>query len=113
MSEKKYKIKEKRIINGVVKYRCNKCGYWLKEDEFVKKSCASNGLSNICKCCKKSYVKKPNSNSGLIGLYLWNCEHCKKDFTSKSPVAVFCSKSCRQKDFYRKNKNKDTKSNTN
>lgn len=34
------------------------------------------------------------------------CKECGKDFEPKNPKGIFCSLSCRQKD-YRKNKNKE------
>lgn len=98
--------KEIRIIDGVKKLRCSKCKYLYSFDEFSNNKRTSTGKVSCCKYCRKSvYDNKRNvpSNTGIIGLFRYICECCKKEFTTKKSNRVYCTPKCRKHDWYLKN----------
>ena len=103
--------REVYIINGVKKLRCSICKYKLPFEEFDKNSRTSTGRSSYCKVCRKSKYdskRKAQSNSGIIGIFLYQCEYCKRDFTTKRSNKVFCSDKCRKRDWYERNEQTKT-----
>jgi uncharacterized protein YbaR (Trm112 family) len=98
--------KKKEIINN--KLKCSKCNYWLPVEEFDNDKNTSTGKSSYCKVCRrKSHYdvkrRKQEYNSGLIGLYLFKCEQCGNDFTTKKSNKIYCSPKCRKRAWYEQN----------
>lgn len=101
------KKREVRTINGVKKLRCSACKYWLDFDEFGTCKSTSTGKKSYCKICAKSKYdskrRKQEFNSGVIGLYLFECDHCHKEFTTKKSNKIYCSDKCRKRAWYEQN----------
>jgi hypothetical protein len=93
-------------INGLKKLKCSICKYKLPFEDYDNDSRTSTGKSSYCKVCRKSkYDDKRNvpSNSGIIGLFLYQCPVCKLDFTTKKSNKTYCTDKCRKRDWYIKN----------
>ncbi|WP_373074009.1 hypothetical protein [Sulfurimonas sp.] len=96
---------KKQIVNG--KLKCSKCAYWLPTCEYGKSAHSSTGYRSCCKVCQKHYYdsrrRKIEFNSGIIGLYKFDCDHCKKEFVTKKSSKVYCSDKCRKRAWYEAN----------
>jgi len=99
------------IINGIEKLKCSNCKYKLPFEDFDKDTKNSTGKSSYCKVCRKSKYdskRKTPSNSGIIGVFLYQCDQCGNDFTTKKSNKCFCSDKCRKRYWYENNEQTST-----
>lgn len=102
---------KRQIIDG--KLKCSSCKYNLPLKDFDNDARTSTGKKAYCKVCRKSKydskrIKIPY-NSGIIGVYLYKCEQCKHDFTTRKSNKVYCTDKCRKRGWYEKNEQKKEK----
>jgi len=102
---------KREIVNN--KLKCSKCPYWLPLDDFHNCKESPVGKKAYCKVCSRNYDKKRRGtklpfNSGIIGVYLFKCEHCKQDFITKKANKTFCSSKCRKRFWYEQNQQTET-----
>jgi len=95
----------------IKKIKCSKCKYWLPLTEFYKDKNTSTGKKSYCKACYKAHYgskRKTKSNTDVIGVFYFNCVQCGIGFSTTKSNKVFCSDTCKKRNWYEQNRQTET-----
>jgi hypothetical protein len=98
-----------RTNDGMKQKRCNKCEKWKDESEFARHRYSKDGLSHVCKECKRVYAREHNNKEGkgLKNKYYIYGECHRVVEGVKQKLCTKCKRWKAESDFYKELRCKD------